>query len=226
MLVYLDQNYASRMAKHLLGQRGHEVFGQLFHVLKGQVLAPPSPFHVLETLHPIRGPEEKAGYLLPALKEVFAALSQGFWVRPWQEVAQRQVRGLFREDLLWTGGNWETPADLSPFLGLLEALRGLPYREALEGALREIQSRTGLKEVPFVRLLANLLARMAADSNRKPRPSDLLDAVMAATVYPYADLLLTDRYLRNLLPERSVGGRQKEVQALVSRFAQGVDSLP
>lgn len=224
MLLYLDQNYASRMAKHLLGQRGHEAFGQLLLALKGRVLAPPSPFHVLETLYPIRGPEEKTGYLLPALQSLFAELSQDYWVRPWQEVAFRQERGLFREDLLWRGGSWETPADLSPFQGLPEALRGLPYREALEAALKEIRARTGLKEVPFVRLLAELLARMASDRNRKPRPSDLLDAVMGATVYPYVDLLLTDRYLRNLLPGKSVGGRRKEVEALVVRFRQGVDS--
>lgn len=219
MLVYLDQNYASRMAKHLLGQRGHEAFGRLFWAMRGKSLAPPSPFHVLETLHPIRGPEEKVGYLLPALQEVFGALSEGYWVRPWEEVATRQARGLFREDLLWREGGWDTPADLSPFQGLPGGLRGLPYGEALEAALKEIRTRTGLKEVPFVRLLARLLAQMASDPDRKPRPSDLLDAVMAATVYPYVDLLLTDRYLRNLLPERSLGGRQKEVEALVRRFA-------
>ncbi|WP_022798200.1 hypothetical protein [Thermus islandicus] len=219
MLVYLDQNYASRMAKHLLGQKGHEAFGKLLKAMQGKALAPPSPFHVLETLFPQRGLEAKAGYLLPALKEVFAALSGGYWVRPWQEVALRQERGLFREDLLFRGEAWEVPADLSPFQGLLEGLRGLSYGEALEAALREVRARTGLKEVPFTRLLARLLARMASDPTRKPRPSDLLDAVMAATVYPYVDLLLTDRYLRNLLPERSVGGRRKEVEALVRRFA-------
>lgn len=218
MLVYLDQNHASRMAKHLLGQRGHAHFGRLYHALQGRALAPPSPFHVLETLHPIRGPKEKAGYLLPALQEVFATLSEGYWVRPWPEVAWRQARGVFREDLLWRGGDWETPADLAPFQDLPGALRGLPYPEALEAALQEIRGRTGLKEVPFVRLLAHLLARMASERERRPRPSDLLDAVMAATVYPYVDLLLTDRYLRNLLPGRSVGGRQKEVEALVRRL--------
>jgi hypothetical protein len=37
---------------------------------------------------------------------------------------------------------------------------------------------------------------------------------MAATVHPYVDLLLTDRYLKNLLQERAVGGRKKEVEAL------------
>ncbi|MGC8877166.1 hypothetical protein [Thermus sp.] len=218
MLVYLDQNHASRMAKHLLGQRGHEAFGRLFQALRGKALAPPSPFHVLETLHPQRGPKEKAGYLLPALQEVFAALSGGLWVRPWQEVALRQERGLYREDFLHRGGSWETPADLSPFQGLPEALRGLPYREAQALALEEVRKRAGLKEVPFARLLAHLLAKMASDPGRKPRPSDLLDAVMAATVYPYVDLLLTDRYLRNLLPEKSVGGRRKEVEALVGRL--------
>ncbi len=218
MLVYLDQNHASRMAKHLLGQRGHEPFGRLLQALRGKALAPPSPFHVLETLYPQRGPEEKAGYLLPALKEVFAALSGGYWVRPWPEVGVRQEKGLYREDLLSEEGSWEVPADLSPFQGLPEALRGLPYGEAHALALREVRARTGLKEVPLVRLLAHLLARMASDPHRKPRPSDLLDAVMAATVYPYVDLLLTDRYLRNLLPERSVGGRRREVEALVRRL--------
>ncbi len=218
MLVYLDQNHASRMAKHLLGQRGHEAFGRLYEALRGRVLAPASPFHVLETLYPQRGPKEKAGYLLPALQALFGELSQGYWVRPWQEVAWRQGRGLYREDLLWQGGSWEVPADLSPFQGLPERLRGLPPLEALHTAKAEILSRTGLKEVPFVRLLAELLARMSTDPTRKPRPSDLLDAVMAATVYPYVDLLLTDRYLRNLLPERSVGGRRKEVEALVRRL--------
>jgi len=47
---------------------------------------------------------------------------------------------------------------------------------------------------------------------------------MAATVYPYVDLLLTDRYLRGLLPGKSVGGRRREVMALVQRFREGVDS--
>ncbi len=214
MILYLDQNYASRMAKHLLGQKGHEAFGGLFLALKGKALAPPSPFHVLETLYPARGPEEKAGYLLPALVEVFAALSQGYWVRPWQEIAKRQEKGLYLEDFLWRGGNWETPADLSPFEGLLQSLPEDPA-EAKAWALEEIRRRTGLKEVPFVRLLAGLLAESQRDRRRKPRPSDLLDFVMAATVYPYVDLLLTDRYLRNLLGKKAVGGRRKEVETLV-----------
>jgi len=186
VIVYLDQNYASRMAKHLLGQPGHEAFGRLFLALKGRALAPPSPFHVLETLYPARGPKEKAGYLLPALMEVF----------------------------LWPGGDWETPADLSPFAGLLQGLPEDPL-EARAWALEEIQRRTGLREVPFTRLLATLLAESRKDKSRKPRPSDLLDFVMAATVYPYVDRLLTDRYLRNLLGKKAVGGRRKEVEALL-----------
>lgn len=59
-----------------------------------------------------------------------------------------------------------------------------------------------------MRLLARLLARMASDLQRKPRPSDLLDAVMAATVYPYVDLLLTDRYLRASSPRRAWGAEE------------------
>ncbi|WP_117238423.1 hypothetical protein [Thermus sediminis] len=220
MIVYLDQNYASRMAKHLLGQRGHEAFGRLFLTLKGRVLAPPSPFHVLETLYPARGPREKAGYLLPALKEVFGALSQGYWVRPWQEVARRQERGLYLEDFLWRGGSWEAPADLSPFQGLLDSLPGdLPLAQLRAWIQEEVQRRTGLKEVPFVRLLAQLLSESQMDKARKPRRSDLLDFVMAATIYPYVDLLLTDRYLRNLLGVKAVGGRRKEVERLVLAFS-------
>lgn len=214
MLLYLDQNYASRMAKHLLGQRGHEAFGRLFLALRGKALAPPSPFHVLETLHPVRGPKEKAGYLLPALEEVFSTLSEGYWVRPWEEIAKRQERGLYREDFLWRGGSWEAPADLSPFQGLLEGLPPLPEKALEAWAREEIRRRTGLKEVPFVRLLARLVAQSRKDPRRKPRPSDLLDFVMAATVHPYVDLLLTDRYLKNLLQERVAGGRKKEVEAL------------
>ena len=223
MLVYLDQNYASRMAKHLLGQKGHEAFGDLFLALKGKALAPPSPFHVLETLHPSRGPAEKAGYLLPALKWVFAELSQGYWVRPWLEVAFRQRRGVYREDLLWRGGSWEEAADLSPLLGIGEGLEG-PLAEREEVVKRRLMERTGLKEVPFVRLFAWLVAQDSLNTARKKRPSDLLDFTMAATLLPYVDLLLTDRYLRALLGEKAVGGRKKEVQALLDRFVQGVNS--
>lgn len=225
-LIYLDQNYASRIAKHLLGQKGHEVFGRLYGALRGRALAPPSPFHVRETLHPVRGPEEKVGYLLPVLKEVFRELGQGYWVRPWLDVARLQAWGFGLEALLWRGGDWSTPADLSPLEGLLEGLRGLPLKEARAEALTALQARTGLPPVPLLRLLAELLARVAADPTRKPRPSDLLDLVMAATLYPYVDLLLTDRYVRNLLPHKSFGGRQKEVEALVRALGEGVDSPP
>ena len=223
MLVYLDQNYASRMAKHLLGQGGHELFGRLFLALKGKALAPPSPFHVLETLHPIRGPGDKAGYLLPALKSVFAELSQGFWVRPWLEVAFRQARGIHRSDLLWKGGSWEEAADLSPLLGIEEGLEG-PLLEREETVKKRLRERTGLKEVPFVRLFAHLLAKDSLNLARRKRPSDLLDFTMAATLLPYVDLLLTDRYLRGLLGEKTVGGRRKEVQALLDSLAKGVNS--
>ncbi|MDQ3397444.1 MAG: hypothetical protein M3511_06665 [Deinococcota bacterium] len=34
MLLYLGQNYASRIAKFLLGQKSHEHFGALFRCLK------------------------------------------------------------------------------------------------------------------------------------------------------------------------------------------------
>ncbi|KGQ21863.1 hypothetical protein [Thermus filiformis] len=249
MLVYLDQNYASRMAKHLLGQKGHVAsrsehlgaFGRLFLALRGSALAPPSPFYhpslacaklgapvkpfpgLLGGPHPRQGPEEKAGYLLPALKRVFGELSQGYWVRPWLEVAFRQTRGVYREDLLWRKGSWEEAADLSPLQGLEEGLEG-PLAEREERVKQRLMERTGLKEVPFVRLFARLLAQDSLNAARKKRPSDLLDFAMAATLYPYVDLLLTDRYLRALLGPRAVGGRKKEVEALLAHLAQGVNS--
>lgn len=70
MLLYLDQNYASRIAKFLLGQTSHDHFGTLLKALEGRdVLIPPSPFHVLE----LRG-----GYLLPVFKTFYARFSEGY----------------------------------------------------------------------------------------------------------------------------------------------------
>ncbi|MGQ9510940.1 MAG: hypothetical protein ACUVS9_03395 [Thermaceae bacterium] len=134
------------------------------------------------------------------------------WVRPWLEVAFRQARGLYREDLLWEGGSWDEPADLSLLQGLGEGLEG-PLAEREETVKRRLLERTGLKEVPFVRLFARLLALDSLNLARRKKPSDLLDF----TLLPYVDLLLTDRYLRNLLARegRVVGGRKREVETLL-----------
>src|SRR5690606_2719650 len=58
LLLYLDQNYASRVAKILIGQASHEAFGEVHEALVRaterhaggtgpEVCVPPSPFHVL-----------------------------------------------------------------------------------------------------------------------------------------------------------------------------------
>ncbi|MEJ2667203.1 MAG: hypothetical protein P8Z81_08925 [Deinococcales bacterium] len=236
MLVYLDQNYASRVAKYLLGQSGHEHFGELYRALHGareraprsRPRIPPSPFHVLET---------RGGYLLPVLQGLFAEFSDGRWVRPWQEVLARQTRraragsGLDRRDLLARGGDWQRPADL----GELEALLAVPLaggffdrcqvlRDAL--AARIAVSHEAALTLPFARLLVRLLAFRSLDAEREPRPSDLADLVMAATVGPYVDVLATDRYLRETLQRIGYGapvysGRRHEVLRLAAQVAAG-----
>jgi hypothetical protein len=53
--------------------------------------------------------------------------------------------------------------------------------------------------LPFVRLLARLLAFRSLETRRRERLADLVDLLMAATVVPYVDALGTDRYLREAL---------------------------
>src|SRR5690606_35013153 len=123
LLLYLDQNYASRVAKFLIGQASHEAFGEVHEALVRaterhasgtgpRLCVPPSPFHVLET---------HGGYLLPTIRTFFAVFSCGLWVRPWHEVVQRQAtRGglLEREDLMTRQGGWEHAADLGAMAGI------------------------------------------------------------------------------------------------------------
>lgn len=198
MLVYLDQNHASRIAKYLLGQRAHAEFGEVHKLLmRARPLVPPSPFHVLET---------RGGYLLPTLKELFAELSQGRWVRPYQEVVRRQAgRGsLDRRDLLSVEGDWNEPANLEPLHDLLEQrIEGRPSlrRESVRKLAAE---RFGFNpdhasRLPFFSLLGRLVAFRSADAERSAQPSDLTDLIMAATVAPYVDAIATDRYLAELL---------------------------
>ena len=220
LLVYLDQNYASRVAKHLLGLPHNEAFGEFWAVLRegagrGLWIAPPSPFHVLE-LH--------GGYLLPTFRRLFAEVGGGYWVRPWQEVVWRQAErgGVHRSDFLTRRGSWDRPADLDPLWDLLDLELSDSFlervRQAADFVVRRLGLGSGGGRLPFVRVLSRLLAFRAAERERRERLADLVDLVMAATVVPYVDALGTDRYLREALARIGCGravfsGRNAEVRA-------------
>ncbi len=224
-LIYLDQNYASRISKFLLGLPHNGAFGEAWSALlaaarAGQILAPPSPFHVLE-LH--------GGYLLPTFKAIFSRLSGGYWVRPWQDVVRRQAErgGVVLEDFLTDRGDWDRPADLWPLWDLLDLeLSGSFYRRA-ELVAGFVSDRLGLGErgasLPFVRILSRLLAFRSMERTRHERLSDLVDVLMAATVWPYVDILATDRYLKEALRRVGYGagvfsGRSRDVLELAERL--------
>ncbi len=247
MLVYLDQNYASRVAKHLLGQKGHEAFGELYRALQAaragpprlRPRIPPSPFHVLET---------RGGYLLPTLQALYAEFSDGLWVRAWQEVVARQARRLEacagdrepgggasgcldRRDLLHARPDWEAPAELRPLHDLLDVPLAGGFFDRCQRLREALVVRLGIsheqaRTLPFARLLVRTVAFRSLDADRDPRPSDLTDLIMAATVGPYVDVLATDRYLRETL--QRVGyttpvfsGRRHEVRRLAAMVASG-----
>jgi len=224
-LVYLDQNYASRISKFLLGLPHNGAFGVLWAALqeaadRGAWLAPPSPFHVLE-LH--------GGYLLPTFKAIFSRLSGGFWVRPWQDVVRCQAErgGVALEDFLTDRGHWDRPADLWPLWDLLDLeLEGSFYRRA-ERVAGFVSDRLGLGErgvsLPFVRILSRLLAFRSLERTRHERLSDLVDVLMAATTWPYVDILATDRYLKEALRRVGYGegvfsGRSRDVLDLAEKL--------
>jgi len=225
VLVYLDQNYASRIAKHLLALPGQEAFGEVWEALLGLgggVVVPPSPFHALE-LH--------GGYLLPSFRRMFALVSGGFWVRPSPDVARRQAeRGsLEREDFLWRRGSWGEPADLAPLWGLLDLeLEGDFYQRAAAArawARRRLGLGRAAEAAPFFQLLGRLVAFRSFERAREERASDLVDVVMAATVAPYVDAVATDRYLREALVRvgegvRAWSGRGSEVRAFARWLAR------
>jgi len=202
VLVHLDQNYASRIAKHLLGQASHAHFGPVLESLRSLgACVPASPFHVLET---------RGGYLLPTLRTLFEELSGGWWTRAWQEVLRRQVaRGAVDvADLLTRSGDWGTPATLAPVEDLLELAptgSGVRHRQRLRTVLADRLSVPveDAATSPSIDLLTRLVVFRASDAERADRPSDLTDLVMAATVAPYVDALATDRYLAEML--RRVG---------------------
>ena len=196
---------------------------------------PPSSFHVLET---------RGGYLLPVLKDLYAEFSDGLWVRPWQEVVARQARrldarsegrgsgaGLDRRDLLHTRADWETPADLRSLRDLLEEPLSGGFFDRCQRLRATLAAGLGItpamaRALPFVQLLVRMVAFRSLDRDRDPRPSDLTDLIMAATVGPYVDVLATDRYLRETL--QRVGyrtpvfsGRRHEVLRLSALVENG-----
>lgn len=205
MLIYLDQNYASRVAKFLRRQRGHAAFGDVYRALcEVAPLVPPSPFHVLET---------RGGYLLPTLQVLFARFSRGWWVRPYQDVVRRQLRrrALASGDLLTRHGDWAHPATLDPLSDLLQVRVDGDYLQRMVQVRQVVAARFEVSDAlagrtPFFRLLARLVAFRGLDDERVGRPSDLTDLVMAATVAPYVRALATDRYLRETLQRVGHGG--------------------
>lgn len=219
LLLYLDQNYASRIAKHLLGQVGHQPFDQLYERLLAldTLICPVSPFHILE----LRG-----GYLCPPFQSFFPTLQRGYWVRPWQEILQRQriSRVVQREDFLTTEGSWDQAADLQP----LAWIDDYPLEGHLNKRIR--QARTALCErldlppedgtLPFLDILARIMAFRSLNHERDPRSSDLADMLIAATTTPYVDILATDRFVRETLDRTGCGqhvysGRYPDVYRLL-----------
>lgn len=223
MLVYLDQNYASRIAKFMRGQRGHEAFGEALAALRrARPCVPPSPFHVLET---------RGGYLLPTLQALFAEFSDGTWVRPYLDVLERQARhgDLRPEDLLTDRGDWSTGADLRPVeAALAERLHGT-FHQRVRGARTALGralgwDREALQRAPFLILLARMMAFRSLDA-RAPRESDAADLAMAATVAPYVAVLGTDRYVKEMLQRVRAGvttfsGRRPDVQAFAAHIGR------
>lgn len=220
-LVYLDQNYASRIAKHLMEMEGHAHFGRVFDVMRHrELIAPPSPFHVLE----LRG-----GYLQPMFEEFFAQISHGAWVRPWQELLSLQVehRRVAREDFLTDSWDWTQPATSEP----LDTIVHLPlegsFAQRTEHAQDLLLDLLSAWVAPcedgfvpaFVEVLAELLAFRSLNEVRQPQDSDLIDLLMAASVRPYVSILATDRFMREGLEQIGRGegvfsGRRHEVNAL------------
>lgn len=220
-LLYLDQNYASRICKYKLGQVDHTHFGELYRVLQTQNwLIPPSSFHVLEL---------KGGYLLPSFKEVFEELSKGYCIRPWKDILTIQLREqtLYPEQCLMRihSDFWNQPAELSIF----QPIVSIPFEGSIQARIRvATQHITELLElpnttsssVPFITTLAKLLAFRSLNAERKPHDSDLADLIIAATVHPYASIFATDRFVREMLHRMGIGqgaysGRRHEVLELI-----------
>jgi hypothetical protein len=216
-LLYLDQNYASRFAKHLLGQPEHQPFDLLYaELLSYEVICPASPFHVLEL---------REGYLKPAFLEFFPKLQRGYWVRPWEAIlsAQRERRGLVREDFLTQDGSWEEAASLDALAWIVDLPLEGKLAQRIKAAQLAIVERLDLApedtELPFVLTLAQLLAFRSLNTQRQPRSSDLADLLIAASIRPYVDIFATDRFVREAFDRLGQGqgvysGRHPDVQRL------------
>lgn len=230
IIAYLDQNYVSRIAKFLMGQSGHEVFGELYTALQGSAyIFPASPFHVLEL---------QGGYLLPGFQEIFGQLSKGYWVYHWQEVLAHQLQHerLSPEDLIYQKEDpslWEQEADLSP----LEDMVDLPLEGSLNARTRQAQGWlrgkldiTAQQTPPFLDTLSRCLAFRSLNTERQPHDSDLADLVITATVHPYVTLFGTDRFVREALDRMGMGegvysGRTPDLRKLIARLGEDSSTI-
>lgn len=211
-LLYLDQNYASRIAKYLLHQPDQEPFDRLYHrLLTLDIVVPPSPFHVFE----LRG-----GYLTPPFHFFFEDLRKGFFVRPWEDILQAQIDRLtadpsacavVREDFLIPRSSWEgvRPAALEPFSFLLSLHLDGPFPSRLRQAGYALAMAFSIRLsdpmlLPFVRVLSHLLTWRSLNPERSPSSSDLADLVIAATVLPYVDIFATDRFVREAIVRKNL----------------------
>ncbi|MBU50900.1 MAG: hypothetical protein CL920_19630 [Deltaproteobacteria bacterium] len=227
-LMYLDQNYASRISKFLIGDDGHAHFGLLHDVLtQSDICIPPSPFHVLELLD---------GYLKPSFQQLYGHFSRGYWVRHWQDVVKRQAihQRVDIEDFLTTEGDWESAAETAPLTDIVTLAWNGSFVERKHAITTMLQQRLqpliGEVETPFVRILSGLLTFRSLNEERQARDSDLIDLLMAATVRPYVQWLCTDRFMREGLEKIGEGegvfsGRRQEVHVLIQRFAPGTSSV-
>ena len=133
-VLYLDQNYISRIAKYTLEQPNHEDFGQLYLCLqRSRWFTPASPFHALETA---------GSYLLPTVQTLLEELSKGYWFRSWQDILlqQRTTQSLNLPDILTTEGSWDTPVDVEPFVPLLS----IPLEGHLNRRIRKMSEEVRL----------------------------------------------------------------------------------
>jgi len=219
VFLYLDQNYVSRITKFRLGQKDHDDFGRLHQlILEKGIIVPPSPFHVLE-IH--------TSYLKPTLVQVFEELSQGYWVRPWQEILDIQKKSpeCHIQDLLSQQGSWEHPAELSLLTSITSwHLEGSIFKRTRAAKaslceLLEVSEDDG--DLPFLETLSRLLAFRSLNQARQPHDSDLADLVIAATIRPYFSWIGTDRFVRECLDRLGLGegvfsARRREVERFCS----------
>lgn len=219
-ILYLDQNFVSRIVKFRLGQKRHEDFGELYEVIKrSDLIVPFGPFHVKEV---------DGSYLLKSFQSLFEDLSLGYWHRSWRELLQQQIdeKECCAENFLTQEGSWEQLADIQIFKDATswELVGSLKQRmenakQQLLGCLQVEFSGDGLGDTAFIEVLSKLLAFRTLNPARQALPSDLLDMVMAATVRPYVEFIATDRFVCEALDRLKLGegvfsGRKTDVKRL------------